>query len=267
MVVFFHIPKTAGTTLYGILEQQYEKIFTINGRDKEKTLQKLVEMDAESMREFDCVQGHLTFSMRKHPALKDQDLTFFSFFRDPVKWFVSNYTYVRKQQLNRFHDVALNMSMDEWLLFQKEEYYDNIQSRHLLERLPLFNPENLELDLNKVDKDELIAELFDRLNSINYVFTTDNFDSALLFLYSELSWRKKPYYIWLNASSKVSKDKLSPKTRKDIEAVNWLDMILFQEVQKREQEYLNNISDTAVEKFQKVNKNWKYLQYFRCCFK
>ncbi|MHC3994934.1 sulfotransferase family 2 domain-containing protein [Thiomicrolovo sp. ZZH C-3] len=267
MVIFFHIPKTAGTTLYGILEQQYEKIFTINGRDKEKTLQKLVEMDAKSIKELDCIQGHLAFSMRKHPALADQDITFFSFFRDPVKWFVSNYTYVRKQQLNRFHDVALNMTIDEWMLFQKEEHYDNIQSRHLLERLPLDNPENLELDLNKVDRDELIAELFDRLNSIEYVFTTDNFDRALLFLHSKLSWKNKPYYIWLNASSKGSKNKLPPKTQKDIEEMNWLDMILFQEVKNREQEYLKHISDADVKTFQKVNKYWKYLQYFRWLFK
>lgn len=260
MLIFFHIPKTAGTTFLEILEKEYSNSYTIDGINWGESLKEINSWGDEKVKELDLIKGHMSYSLKRHKSPLLQNATYVSFFREPVSLFVSTYNYIKRAKLNRYHQVIQKMSLEEWVDFRKDEQLDNLQSRHLLERLPIFNPNCQDLNLRKSKNEKLFRELDLRLATIDYTFTVNNFDRALLFLHEELRWSRMPYYKRRNTSTNDLR--FSDALLKRIESLNWLDKYLYEQVKSLEKTKLMSVPDEQLNMFQKRN-NSTILNFIR----
>lgn len=256
MLIFFHIPKTAGTTFLNVLKKEYKnRSFTIDGINWAQSLRTIDKMSVHDASKIDLIMGHMSYSLKRHAVDRVNSAIYVSFFRDPVSLFLSTFSYIKRAKLNRYHKVAQNMNLEQWVEFRKNEHLDNLQSRHLLERLPIFNPLESDLNLLKSNSQVLENEITSRLSTIDYKFTTGNFDKALLFLAKRLQWKKKPYYKRLNISHSYDKNEISESLFRRIREMNWLDEFLYNQVLQEEVFWLNEINETELEKFQKKNES------------
>ena len=96
-VIFHHIPKTAGTTMYGILEQveDPDRIHTLaprNEPDHEASVREFLEMPEEELRRIRILRGHDLYGFDRYLP---QPSAYFTLLRDPARRLVSSYHHLR----------------------------------------------------------------------------------------------------------------------------------------------------------------------------
>lgn len=93
-LIFLHIPKTAGTTINNILENNFpaNSRFYINPSDTKESRAKLISMSDESKYDIRLLYGHMGFGWHN---LLPTKCNYITFLRDPVERVVSHYNYVR----------------------------------------------------------------------------------------------------------------------------------------------------------------------------
>lgn len=121
-VVFIHIPKTAGTSIVGLLEANYPKkhrraIYSLEYLDRE--LQKALE---DPM--IHCIYGH--FPLR--PVIAQSDAFVFTVLRDPVQRSISHYNHYMSGHEPRHREVFAHVKSPED--FGKMVHSYNLQSVH-----------------------------------------------------------------------------------------------------------------------------------------
>jgi len=93
-LIFLHIPKTAGTTINNILENNYpiNSRFYINPSNTKESRSILAEMPEESKSNIRLLYGHMGFGWHN---LLPTKCNYITFLRDPVERVVSHYNYVK----------------------------------------------------------------------------------------------------------------------------------------------------------------------------
>lgn len=93
-LIFLHIPKTAGTTINAILENNFpaNSRFYVNPNPIMESKAKLTSMDEESKYGIRLLYGHMGFGWHKLLPTKCKYVTFL---RDPVERVISHYNYVK----------------------------------------------------------------------------------------------------------------------------------------------------------------------------
>ena len=105
-VVFLHVPKTAGTTLNGLMVEHYApdnfKVGVWGG--VRRSLDELRALTADESLRFRCVHGHIPYGVHAHVA---RPCRYISVFRHPVERVVSWYRHrLRKGQLDGSPSLA-----------------------------------------------------------------------------------------------------------------------------------------------------------------
>ncbi len=191
-LVFHHIPKTAGSTFYSVLENQYtaSERFLINGTNPADSLKKFSSISHEQRKDIKLIYGHLAdqfLSMIANPL-------YTLFLREPIDHFISSYYYIRRSPFNRFHNEVKGMdSIERFIDLRKRENLDNLQTRHIAGDVGfLLNP-NL-VPMPSAHLDSLYTRAKKRLEETDFVLLTEYFDESLMVLYESLNWKSMPYY-------------------------------------------------------------------------
>ena len=90
-IIFHHVPKTAGTTLYSVIDSSYlGRIHTISGNQTEHESSKndFANLPLELRNEIDLLKGHRTFGMH---ALFSGSVKYFTVLRKPAQRHISGY--------------------------------------------------------------------------------------------------------------------------------------------------------------------------------
>ena len=217
-LIFLHIPKTGGSTVYKILEHYYSTAETATldtpGVARFKTL-------SPAQRErYRLIQGHLHFGLHRFVPRAS---TYVTFLRRPIDRVLSFYRYARSTPDHYLYPLLTNERLDlKTLLVRKvtSELF-NDQTRFLAGD----EWENQEREVTRYALERAKANL---RNHFRVVGLLEEFDASLLLLYQAFGWPSRFY-----ARENVTKEKpdnksLDLETRKLVEDANSLDIELYE---------------------------------------
>jgi len=221
-VIFTHIPKTAGSTMYSILQELYGKnLFSLYGIANEPTL--LTELITASHKNPDAIWGvsaHIPYGI--HARLEGGPWQYFTMLRDPMKRVLSLYYYVRRVKDHPHHIDSHTLPLDAYL--QKYPHVATIHIRYLLgldpnSAKPTFSshtplPENaLEIAKQRLANDYAAFGL------------TERFDESFLLLRQTFGWR--PIGFMSKNVNTTKRDTLSPEALDVLRKACALDIALY----------------------------------------
>ncbi len=221
-VIFHHIPKTAGTTFYSIIETQLPKseIYTINGNqlEHEKSLEKFKNLTKSDLANIKILKGHNVYGLDQFFA---QDCTYFAIIRKPEQRFVSSYySMLRgKQELpERIDFIANRVPLDEYI--RRGDLY--------------FGHNSLcKIIINCRDKNfEITREYFNSIKesltkNFSLIGLTESFDETVVLANRTFNWNIK-FYQRKNEAQNYIKEELDPEYYKLYKKMNPFDVELYE---------------------------------------
>lgn len=184
LLVFVHIPKTAGTTLARVLEAQYPEgglrkttnVFKGGGGIDPAPLARLREASAEILASTSALHAHLPLGIRQ---LLPAGTRYLTLLREPVERTLSHVHGMRSAS----DDAAASRSLEE-VLADRSLLLDNLQTRMLSGVLEPFAEVT----------GEMLAQAKQNLASPSLTFgLTERFDESLVLIKQRLGWRSLVY--------------------------------------------------------------------------
>ncbi|HEX9819376.1 MAG TPA: sulfotransferase family 2 domain-containing protein [Methylomirabilota bacterium] len=105
VLIFLHIPKTAGSTLTDILRRQYSPEATfLTGGPRRPGLEQFEALPLHQRERFACLAGHMMFGVHR---LLPRPARYLTILRDPVDRVMSLYYYIRGLPEHPMHERVL----------------------------------------------------------------------------------------------------------------------------------------------------------------
>lgn len=194
LLVFVHIPKTAGTTLNSILAHQYlpNDIYEIMMRGMSwiaprQTMLPRPLISFSKLRRFksalknqhnlQVIHGHFDMSLGKHLP---SNAEFVTLLRDPVERAISHYYHYRRLTTDSVHPLAMRSTLAEWVGTRGLVEMDNGQTRRLAGEMGLPVGEVSSLTLAKAK-----ANL---ANKFAVVGLAERFAESQILLHRQFKW-------------------------------------------------------------------------------
>ncbi|KML36101.1 sulfotransferase family 2 domain-containing protein [Cytobacillus firmus] len=181
ILLYLHIPKTAGTTINSILQKQYteaEKLNYFSG-SYEDFLDVLKE-NVQTNPKLKCVMGHYKFGIHDYIP---EDCTYITLLRNPIERVLSTFYFIRRDRYHPFHKAAKKMSLKEFVLSEEigaKYLVFNTQTTFLSNQFPP-GPNSLEMAKRNIE------------NHFNLVGITERFDESLFLMKREFGWEDINY--------------------------------------------------------------------------
>ena len=92
-LIFYHIPKTAGTTFSDILNRQYgpDHVFHLRARHRFQEMEQYRSIDKKEKEQIDVITGHLSHVLEPDVPKKVRYVTFL---KEPIGQYQSSYHYI-----------------------------------------------------------------------------------------------------------------------------------------------------------------------------
>jgi hypothetical protein len=225
LLIYLHIPKAAGTTLNGIINQQYSRssLFRFDGINNHKIF---TELPQDRQNKIRVLRGHFAFGIHQFIS---RPCEYFTVLRNPIKRVISQYNYIRNNPDRSQHKLLQSISLEDYIL-QEGKNLCNQQTRMIC---GLSTPKDcsdrelLEIAQNNLDKHFAVVGI------------TEMFDETLLMLKQKFDW-KVPYYIKQNTAKDPDRiESISPKAISLIEEYGSLDLQLYDRAKHKLQERID----------------------------
>jgi hypothetical protein len=111
ILIFLHIPKTAGTTLQRIILRQFSRdsVFRINGASVRRSIDQLKGLNGKEKYKIRLVSGHVPFGL--HTCLP-RPASYITVLRNPVERIISHYYYVLRKPNHYLHKEVISRKLD-----------------------------------------------------------------------------------------------------------------------------------------------------------
>jgi hypothetical protein len=246
MLVFVHIPKTAGTTLHKVISHQYRRDRILIHHDADGPLAAAIPPGAAKMPEV--VMGHLSVGLhRYHPGVR-----YVTCLREPVARLVSHYHHARNDPAHYLHEAIRkdNLDLPGYVASGLSGELSNGMTRMLAGvedfHQSVIGPEALAQAKGHVE------EHFDA------VILSERFDEGLLLLAAKLGW-SIPYYLRRKVGRySAGATKPDAAARRVVEEYNALDLELYAWARERFESLATARPSLAGEltRFQRANPLW-----------
>jgi hypothetical protein len=254
LIIFLHLPKTAGTTLAHIIERQYDSI-AILPLYESMFGEELAAIPQKQMDRLRIVTGHLYFGAH---AFSSRPGTYITMLREPIDRVISHYYFVRHDPSNYLYDLARKMSLKEFVESCDRQEPNNDQTRLLAGKCNAASFGTCSGEMLEIAKRHL-AEYF------SVVGVTEEFDRSLILMKRILGWRN-PFYRKQNVNEhRLRKENIPPETLRVIQAYNELDIELYRNARElfRKQVCLQGDSfDLETQIFRTLNASCGRLHLF-----
>ncbi|MGV2829134.1 sulfotransferase family 2 domain-containing protein [Myxosarcina sp. GI1(2024)] len=259
VIIFQHIPKTAGTTLRYIIQYQFPpsaicELYGSSGSHLERVnkLKNLSEFDREKL---EIINTHLGFGI--HQFLS-QPYTYITFLREPVERVISMYYYYQKTKNPLFQHLSLSEFVSTYGAVQ------NGMTKNLsgvtLKRQLLPSEDKDSVPFSEANLE--IAKQNLRTN-FKFIGICEQFDESSILLQRILGW-KIPLYDKSNVSKRAKN--IARETLNLIEKSNQLDIQLYEYARAIFQEQIARQDSSfkhEVELFKTANQSTMNKLYFK----
>lgn len=223
LLIFVHIPKTAGTTFKRMLGRQFpaSRMPKI-GPDYQGSINQIKALSPQDKARVQCISGHIPFGVDKY--FEHRKLHYVSFVRDPVDRVLSEYFFLAKRpQLMHLIglDASTSLTPEAFLEHQTSMGLQDFQTRvlsgygDLVESvLPPYAPMTVE------DEDALIERI---AASFSLVGTVEHFDESLLLMKQLFGWRNVCYISRNVARASSRRSELKQALAAEIRRLNPMD--------------------------------------------
>ncbi|MCU0445449.1 MAG: sulfotransferase family 2 domain-containing protein [Microscillaceae bacterium] len=246
-IIFLHIPKTGGMSLYNVLGNQFKKreIFTIPIINKRPAHYKFLDLPQAEKEEIRLLRGHMPFGYHQYFNSPSRYITVL---REPVKRVISHYYYVLSRPNHYLYEVVTsrNMTVEEYVVSDITHELDNGQTRSISGIPPeeKCTEEALQMAIKNLDEHFLLASVL------------DYFDETLIMLKEELGWGYPVYYNE-NINKKKPTAPVSNEIKKQIAERNKYDIQLYNYVKQKIEAQINANADHIAKEVKKL----KWLCY------
>lgn len=214
-LIFLHIPKTAGSSMRGILELNYRKKNIFLAREMWKGNPNFHALSPGERSRIRLLMGHQAFGLHDH--IGSRSFEYFTLLREPEDRIISLYYHIL-----RFpdHHFAKEMADKKYTLKELIDSrvslpFDNCQVRML--------SGNMQAPFGTLNENDLAKAIAHLEKYFPLAGVQDRFDEFVLLLSDRYGW-KLPYYRRLKVSgNRVKKEAIDAATREAIRSCNRLD--------------------------------------------
>jgi hypothetical protein len=217
LIIFIHIPKTAGSTLLRIMEREYGDAMFHVGPSEPVTIDRLLSLPPDRLARLRAVAGHLPFGLHE---LLDRPATYVTLLRDPVERIVSHFAYSARTPASPLH-AQVEAAGHDLARYVSEApaaaYFNNGQTRLLGATDPRTSA--------PATQDTLVRAKENLSRYFSVIGTTERFDESLRLMADAFGWSMPPY-----RREKVSQNRPERVTKEQVRAIierNELDAELY----------------------------------------
>lgn len=267
VVIFLHIPKTAGTTLRHIIQSQFQpnnvfEFYHLRTQPPKvrKGIEKYNNFSEAQKRSIRFVSGHVGFGL--HEFLQ-RPCSYITVLRDPVERVVSYYYFLLRTQ----NSIVENKTLEDFI--QTYGGVHNSMSCYLsgLTLKSQLQYPNIEIKSAQFDQETLETAKNNLKKHFKVVGFVERFDETCILLKKILGWNISPFYVRKNTSKHQSwTQDLSKDTLNLIKKFNALDIQLYEYAQEMFEEMINQQGATFAEElddFKLANQSAINQLYFK----
>ena len=259
LIIFQHIPKTAGTTLRYIIQYQFPpsaicELYGSSGSPAQR-IEKLQHLLKSRSGKIKIVNTHVGFGLHNYVQ---QPCSYITFLREPVKRTVSMYYYFQKTKDPQF----AHLSLEEFV-----RTYPGVQNgmtKNLAGIVLQSQLRDEDRNLKLVcDRHSLETACQNMQQHFKFVGISERFDESLLLLRNILGW-KIPLFDRSNTSRKP--DRIDSKILKLIEKHNEFDLQLYESATASFEALVASQEiafERQVAEFQQANQSLTQKLYYR----
>lgn len=260
ILIFLHIPKTAGSTLGYPMHRQYprESIFLIDGNYPEKSVQKFLSLPIEERNQYSCISGHIPFGLHQHIS---QDVHYVTILRDPVERLISLYHHILHEETHYLYQAVTSeqMTLLDFVSSRLSTELCNDQTR----RISGLGEWNQKTDQTRVDEHVFQKALENIETFFPVIGLTEMFDHSLLLMKDAFSWKNVFYSRRKVAKSRPSQAEIHSEVINVIKKRNRYDILLYHYAQQRLEEQIKEkgfFFKKRVQQFCGINNIYNFIR-------
>lgn len=187
--IFLHIPKTAGSSIRTLLQQNYPQNRTVGFSGQMEPYNWYMSRPLEVRMRNELLHGHIPYGV--HAGIPSY--TYFTFFRDPVERHFSDYFFLKRYDKHALHPriASGEITLEDWAGYAaRDRWYRDVSTRLVSGERMTRDPDRLSLEKAKYHL---------RLD-FTFVGLSERFDESVLILAKRLGW-KSVLYLTRNVSS------------------------------------------------------------------
>lgn len=236
---FMHTPKTAGTTMIQIIEQQFDE------KEIGRWLYpfRLVDESPDFFKQHRYFHGHVEYSLMR--SLLPQQMAAMTMLRDPVERYLSHFGNHQRVLFNQIPDITLDVfnrfqqtSLADFvknppeILIPLAEYFQNLQAKFLASELidgPVEERNQLIRTGQYILPVPSVEQAKQRLGQFSFVGVTERFQDSLFLMAYTFGWPPvTEYKSFHTAQPRPQQDKIPPDLLQEIRMLNQLDQQIYE---------------------------------------
>ncbi|MEN6586611.1 MAG: sulfotransferase family 2 domain-containing protein [Sulfuricella sp.] len=127
-IVFIHIPKTGGMTMYAMIRDIYKPSELHKINPAIESIEKYLSLSMSRKEKLKVIYGHMDYWVQE---LLPPNSRYVTLLRNPVERVISHYHYVRRTANDPLRELAMRSSLDDWVARCNLLEMDNGQTRRL----------------------------------------------------------------------------------------------------------------------------------------